>query len=37
MIELYSKINTIQHKAKEQEPSVEIIDSKIDIEADEKS
>ncbi|XP_003247091.1 uncharacterized protein LOC100574014 [Acyrthosiphon pisum] len=37
MIELYSKINTIQYKAKQQEPSVEILDSKTDTEADKKT
>jgi len=37
MIELYSKINTIQYKAKQQEPSIEILDSKIEAEADKRS
>jgi len=37
MIELYSKINAIQQKAKMQEPSVEILDSKPDTEPDKKS
>lgn len=37
MIELYSKISAIQDKAKKQEPSVEILDSKTDIQPDQKS
>lgn len=37
MIELYSKINEIQYKKKMQELSVEILDSKSDIQPDEKS
>jgi len=37
MIELYSKINEIQYKKKMQELSVEILDSKSDIQPDQKS
>ncbi|KAL4135353.1 hypothetical protein QTP88_006968 [Uroleucon formosanum] len=37
MIELYSKISAIQDKAKKQEPSVEILDSKTDIQPDQKT